>query len=248
MDFTIVITTSPIKTNPDITMINCAINSIFKNIKTQFKRKIIISCDGANLNNNSYNKFVDNLHEKYKNMNEISIILNKKKGHLTGNIRNCIGYVNTKYILFTQHDLIFVKEINADKIIIDMEQNCNLKHIRFNKRTNIKAQLDATKLFASEIIKGNYNYILTEAWSDQNHFTTKQYYLDNILSNVEDGNFMEKTMNDLSKNKHEIFGTYIFGNLDEDRYIAQIDGADTLKGNLGKQCKKDREYYLNIFK
>ena len=56
MDFTIVITTSPIKTNPDITMINCVINSIFKNIKTQFKRKIIISCDGANLNDNSYNK------------------------------------------------------------------------------------------------------------------------------------------------------------------------------------------------
>ena len=58
---------------------------------------------------------------------------------------------------------------------------------------------------------------------------------------------MEKKLKDLSKNKHGIFGTYIFGNLDEDRYIVHIDGADTRRGNLGTQCKKDREYYLNIF-
>lgn len=248
MDFTIIITTSPINTNPDITMINCVINSIFKNIKSNFEKNIIISCDGVDEENKKYNSFINNLNEKYKSNNNISVIVNEKKGHLTGNIRNSIKYVNTKYILFVQHDLVIIKEINADKIIDDMEKNSKLKHVRLNKRTNQKSGWDNTNLFASEIIQQNYNYILTEAWSDQNHFTTKDYYLKNVLSNVDDGVFMEQVMNNICKGDHSTYGTYVFGKMDEERYIVHIDGADTRRGNLGAQCKKDREYYLNIFK
>ena len=248
MNFTIIITTSPTITNPDITMINCVMNSIFKNIKSNFEKNIIISCDGTDKENEKYNNFIDNLNEKYKNNKNISIIVNEKKGHLTGNIRNSIKHVNTKYILFVQHDLVIVKEINVDKVIDDMEKNSKLKHIRLNKRANQKSGWDNTDLFASEIIKQNYNYILTEAWSDQNHFTTKDYYLKNVLSNVEDGTFMENVMDNICKGHHSTFGTYLFGKIDEERYIAHIDGAHTRKGKLGRQCKKDREYYLNIFK
>ena len=139
MDFTIIITTSPISTNPDITMINCVINSLFKNIKSNFEKKIIISCDGIDEENKKYNSFINNLNEKYKNNKNISVIVNEKKGHLTGNIRNSIKYVNTKYILFVQHDLVIIKEINADKIIDDMEKNSKLKHVRLNKRNNQKS-------------------------------------------------------------------------------------------------------------
>lgn len=248
MKFTVIITSSPINTNPDITMINCTINSILRNIKTKFEKKLIIACDGTSEKNENYLKFLHNLQEKYKNTKNISIIINEKKGHLTGNIRNAIKYVDTKYILFVQHDLVIIKEVDADKIISDMEQNNKLKHVRFNKRDNVKAGWDNTKLFASEIINLNYNYLLTESWSDQNHFTTKDYYLENILSNVNDGVFMENVMNKICKGKHSEYGTYIFGNLNEERYIVHIDGAGTRRGNLGAICKQDRDYYLEKFK
>jgi len=248
MNFSIIITTSPTNSNPDLLMISSVINSIKQNIKTDYEKKIIISCDGTDLMNENYDNFIKNLEKKYCNDNNIQIIVNVKKGHLTGNIRNSIKYVDTKYILFVQHDLLICKEVDADKIIMDMENNLNLKHVRLNKRDNIKAGWDNTKLFASEIIEENYNYIFTESWSDQNHFTTKQYYLENVLSNVEDGVFMEQVMNNICKGNHSRYGTYIFGKLNEERYIVHVDGADNRRGKLGEQCKKDREFYLNKYK
>lgn len=248
MNFTVIITTSPTITNPDISIISCVINSILINVKSEFKKNIIISCDGTDQENQEYNNFINNLNEKYKNNKNISIIVNEKKGHLSGNIRNSIKHVKTKYILIVQHDLVIIKEINADKIIDDMEKNEKLKYVRLNKRANQKLGWDNTKLFASKIIKQNYNYILTEAWSDQNHFTTKDYYLKNVLNNVDDGFFMEQIMNNICKGHHSRYGTYIFGELDEDRYIAHIDGSKSRHGNIGVQCRRDRKHYLKIYK
>ena len=37
----------------------------------------------------------------------------------------------------------FIKSFDIQKVIEDMEENSNLKHVRFNKRKNIKAGFDS---------------------------------------------------------------------------------------------------------
>jgi hypothetical protein len=228
-------------------MIKSVINSLRLNIISEVLPKIIISADGYDQPNLEYQQFLNNLRDQYQSDSSIQVVVNPKKGHLTGNIRNSIQYVDTKYILMIQHDLVLIKKVNLDNLIQDMEDNPRLKHVRFNKRSNIKAGWDNTPLFGSDNIRQNYHYILTESWSDQNHVSTKEYYLNQVLSKVEDGVFMEQVMNSICKGQHQIFGTYVFGELDEDRYIVHVDGANTRGGNLGKQCRRDRDYYLNLY-
>ena len=51
-----------------------------------------------------------------------------------------------------------------------MKVNSALKHIRFNKRANIKVLFDAqNELFGREERGINYSYTRTPCWSDQNH-------------------------------------------------------------------------------
>jgi CMP-2-keto-3-deoxyoctulosonic acid synthetase len=138
------------------------------------------------------------------------------KGHLTGNIRHAMQYVNTKYVLILQHDLPFIRNVNINNIINDMNNFPEMKHIRFNKRKNIKAHYDGiNNLFGKEIKAIHYSYTRTPAWSDQNHICLTSYYKDIILKECKDGKFMEDQLYGVNKDEHAHlkYGNYLFGQL-----------------------------------
>ena len=54
-----------------------------------------------------------------------------------------------------------------------MEKYKNLKHIRFNRRTNLEAGLD-TKLTPCQF--GDIKFLKTDNWSDNNHLCEANYY------------------------------------------------------------------------
>ena len=237
-DITVIITSSYIPSHPKLNIINSVINSIYNYIKYSQELKIIIACDGLKENNKDYLEYIQNLINFYKNNKNIEVILNKNFGHLVGNIKNVINKIETKYIMIIQHDLLFCMDIDLDEILEDLNKYPEIKHLRFNKRNNIKAGWDNTKKFASRIIKNKY--ILTESWSDQNHISTLDYYKNIVLKEVNEKTFMERILNKKSKGNHKKYGTFIYGHLNMKNSIIHVDGSETRRGKLGEKLSKIR--------
>jgi hypothetical protein len=224
MKLTIIITCSFIPSHPSIYHIKKVIESLEY---TKYKKDtpIILAHDYNSSDN--YLLYLKNLKEYISDKSNIKIVVRESHGHLTGNIRNAMIYVNTKYVLIIQHDFQFIRKFNINKIMKDMDKNIILKHIRFNKRKTIKKGCDRlNNLFGKKIKCDNYNYIRTPGWSDNNHLCPTKYYKNVILKECKDGEPMEKYLIKKSINKiiHQRYGTYIFGNLNEEPYIYHSDG------------------------
>lgn len=225
---TIIITTNFIPSHPKIKLIQETIESL-QLINMPHDTEIILAHDYDNHIN--YIKYFEKLNEYIKSYSNIKIIKRKDHGHLTGNIRNALQYVNSKYILVIQHDLPFIKMFDIQKVIHDMEENDNIKYVRFNKRKNIKEGFDAlNNLFGLQVKQENYTYTRTPAWSDNNHLCLTGYYIDIVMKECQDGCPMEKILHGKNKNEemHNKYGTYLFGELNHPQVIKHTDGRKTI--------------------
>lgn len=222
MSLSIIITASYIKSHPSIVFIKSVIESLkYINIDNV---PIILAHDYNN--KEEYIEYLNNLEDYVRDKSNITIIKRDTHGCLTGNIRNAFNYVSTKYVLILQHDLPFIRELDIYRVIEDMKANPLLKHVRFNKRANIKVMFDAQNDLFGEQQKGiNYSYTRTPCWSDQNHICETEYYRDIVLKECTDGTFMEHILIKKSKTEeiHKKYGTYIFGALNEPAYIIHTD-------------------------
>ena len=254
-NYSIIITASYIRSHPSIQYIKKVIESL--NLIKDFNNKISVILAHDYSDHEDYKNYLINLQkylDKYS-LNNFKIIMREDHGHLTGNIRNAIQYINTEYVLIIQHDLIFTKSFRVSKIIDDTTINTELKHIRFNKRKNKKKGTDALNdLFGKQIISKNYTYTRTPAWSDQNHLCKTEYYKNIILKECKDGHFMEHYLIQKSKNEeiHNKYGTYIFDCLNAQPYIFHLNGAERKfkKVNNFQEFNYDvyiKEYIEKIF-
>ena len=237
--FSVIITASFINSHPDIRYIKKVIDSLeLGNININ-NVNIILAHDGLKdyqLENNNiverYSDYINSLNKYYKDYPNIKVVVRTNHGHLTGNVRNALQYIKTKYILIIQHDLAFSRKFNIKKIIKDMEKNKELKHVRFNKRRNIKYKWDDDNLFGNVLKCNYYNYTSTGAWSDLNHLTTLDYYKNIIMKECNDGISMEWKYRDKinnvnlinDKETHKKYGTYIFGDINNKSMIDNLDG------------------------
>jgi hypothetical protein len=224
----VIITASFIPSHPSIDLIKETIESLSL-LKLPSGTKIILAHDAGT--DEKYLKYLDNLREYIAPFPHISITIRETHGCLTGNIRNALQLVTSKYILVIQHDLPFVKcDIDIGKVIEDMEENPSLKHVRFNKRQNIKAAWDARNdLFGEQQKQSNYTYTRTPNWSDNNHLSRLTYYTDIIMKECADGGFMEHRLYRKISNVdiHKKYGTYIFGELNHPAVIKHTNGRKT---------------------
>ena len=222
----IIITASYIKSHPSIEFVKCVIESLrFINMKTN--TPIILAHDFSE--NELYKKYLKALYNYISDKPNIKIVVRDSHGHLTGNVRNAFNFINTDYVLIIQHDFPFIKNFQIEKIIEDMEHNPELKHIRFNKRANVKLLSDSLNdLFGKQIESINYTYTRTPSWSDNNHLCRSSYYREIILKECNDGRPMELYLITKSKTEeiHKKYGTYIFGKNNESAYIKHIDGKN----------------------
>ncbi len=223
---TIIITASFIPSHPEIKVIKETIESL-QLINMPSDTEIILAHDYNN--NINYIKYFEKLNEYIKSYSNIKIIKRENHGHLTGNIRNALQYVNSKYILVIQHDLPFITKFNIQKVIYDMEENDNIKYVRFNKRMNIMTGFDALNdLFGLQVKQENYTYTRTPGWSDNNHLCLTGYYTDIVMKECPDGCAMEQRLHGKNKNEelHKKYGTYLFGELNHPQVIKHTDGRN----------------------
>jgi hypothetical protein len=220
-DITIILSTSPMPSHPSTAFVDEVVESIYKFLFRFERTKIIITCDGTNECNESYEHFILNLEEKYKGYEDIEIIKKPEFGHLTGNLRFAIERVETEFVFLVQHDISFLRFVDIAKVIEDMRANPQLKHVRFNKRRNTRKRGDYN--LGKKRVDANYKYISTPQWSDQNHICTVDYFKNEILTRVNKG-FMEHTMRRKVRGKHGVFGTYLFGDHNDPSATCHLQG------------------------
>jgi len=133
--YTTIITSSYVISHPSIDMIVMLLKSLKITHCNLFDNPVIIAQD-INEDNRyfeyltSLNLFINN-DVFYKN---VKIIINQGalKHNLSGNLLYALDFVNTEYVYILQHDFLYIKTINIEKIIQDMINNNLLKCIRLS--------------------------------------------------------------------------------------------------------------------
>ena len=229
VEYSVIITASFILSHPSIAFIRCVIESL-KYIHMDKDTPIILAHDYSE--DRKFKEYLTNLNKYISNYSNIRIVVRDSFGHLTGNVRNAFDFITTEYVLIIQHDLPFIRHFEIEKVIEDMKKNPELKHVRFNKRANIKTLSDAQNdLFGKQIVSNNYTYTRTPSWSDNNHLCRSDYYRDIILKECDDGRPMESYLihNSQTEEIHNKYGTYIFDAIKKPAYIKHIDGRKLRK-------------------
>lgn len=223
-NYSVIITASFISSHPSIEFIKATLDSL-EHANLNKNTPVILAHDYSS--DGKFIEYLKNLKRYIANKKNIKLVVRKSPGHLTGNIRNAFKYVKTEYVLIIQHDFPFIRSFDIEKIIDDMKENPELKHIKFNKRANIKIHSNAINdLFGKEVKSSNYTYTRTPSWSDNNHICRSDYYRNIILKECNNGKPMESYLMNKSKTRkiHDKYGTYIFGPINQRPYIKHLDG------------------------
>jgi hypothetical protein len=228
---TIITTTSPLASHPRTAMLEKTQESLFLVPALRGCKKIIVF-DGVprqqryrTLAYTLYIQNVERLLQESPYFQNTTLVINKEFKHLANSLRAAIEIVDTPYVFVHQHDFELIKPFNAIDLIRSMDQNPNLKHVRFTRFTNGPNWWDGP---VDEVIEGGSLVPLcrTFGWSDNDHFARTDYYREFVLPKITWGGAMEWFLHDKVKIKedHLSYGTYFYGPLGDGPYIYHLDG------------------------
>lgn len=235
---TVIISTNPIPSMPETDHIQEALYSLHR-IPALAQCKKIIVFDGIQPlfedRVESYNKYKMNiakLVETDERFSNVQLLFLDKWSHLVGAVTEALKLVKTPFVFIHQHDLILQKYFFLNGIIATMVANPKIKHVRLNKRENYLKSSCNWKVEASE----EFSFVplcKSYGWTDQTHVARLEYYTDFVLPQCNFG-FMEQFLNPNFKKlfqqircaSHDLYGTYLYGDLTDGCYIYHSDGAE----------------------
>ena len=200
--------------------------------------RLIIALDGLNPNFNSiwhqisYQRLVKNVMKLEKK--GIIVVVNKNWGHLSGNLRNAFKFaVSSRFTLIVQDDLVFIDNLPIQKIIATLENDSRIKHVRFNRRSNIVSGRD-TEL--TQVKSGGLYFLKTNNWSDNNHITTADYYRKIVFPRIDNKKtYPENVLRKFNEINSKACGTFIYGKFTSNQSIMNIG---ELKSRIRAQMLK----------
>lgn len=236
---TFVVTTSAKHSNPSIDHIVKLFNSYNEKFGINNCPKVLVA-DGfnqeRNINNKTYNKLGLLSEEKYNIYKERLAVFCKENNilfltpntnlYMDGAILYGTRRVSTPYYLYSQDDIVAVKDVNLKDILYGMSANLIIKRLNFHNY---------------ELVEDIYNYILeqvtepfpclkTPNWSSNTHIgythhmnyvygpiieRLNRYPLENTLNKE----IQEKIQKSSFEQVHKFYGTYIYGTKGESRYV-----------------------------
>ena len=172
--------------------------------------------------------FIRDLRIRYTNDNRVQI-LPFINFHMHNNvIKRAMELVKTKYVYVVEHDEAFVRPINHTGIIHAMEGNPSVyRKVEFNRSNNTSCgdnywyrgpcSCNVTTIDSTSFTK-------TSGWSDQAHFTTKEYYLE-VLAMMEGAQtHPEFPLNRLAHKQCDKWGSHFYGGINDTQAVIHMDG------------------------
>jgi len=199
--------------------------------------------------------------EYWKNLQKLAIefpnIILVKEPHsgLKPNYLKAIRNIVTPYLMFLEHDWIFLEKIDLSKIIVEFKSKPNFHYLKFNKRNNFQKGGWDKVLVKDPSIK-NFLAIKTNAWSNHPHLTRRQKWLSSWLMMVSNPklqklkgsfgieeilyNIYQLEINQLGfERAHLKWGCYNYGSDSGKALVQHIDGSERYDKNSidGRQIK-----------
>uniref|UniRef100_A0A7R9ZRL0 Uncharacterized protein n=1 Tax=Craspedostauros australis TaxID=1486917 RepID=A0A7R9ZRL0_9STRA len=186
-DTSILILTSLIPTHPSLEIISKTIESLGQLVGLPHDAPIFFSIDKPETEKqpgdlDRLRQYIDNLNSTYGIHDHVTLVEAPYHLGITGNIKQSIERMTTKYVYVIQHDFAFIRPVLHKEIVHAMEKYpTTLECIRFNKRPNVAAGADRGPCFGLDTSiedVGVLQFTKTPGWSDNNHLTTVSYYHD----------------------------------------------------------------------
>ena len=192
----------------------------------------------------------------------VTIVVNSVNRHVNGSIRKVVfDLINTnvtKYIYLLQHDLMFMpgkiinhtalvgafdKYYNTDELLlVGFNKDGNQKHLQkghCQERTD-RGMKNPLEIYSGEPNKTEPIYVThTKGWSDQNHFTTVQYYRELVETIGPVPRFPEGPLQYAAVRNCLMFGSHFYGSKNDGNYICHLDGSEHnyKRGTCGKEFR-----------
>lgn len=149
--------------------------------------------------------------------------------------------VQTKYVYILQHDEVFIKPINHTAMVRAMEENpLKVRKIEFSRSPNSVCHehfwFRGPCSCNVTTVDSSTHLTKTSGWSDQCHFTTKEYYLEvmKIIGTGEQKKIHpEGPMNRIAHKSCDMWGAHLYGNVNDTSSIVHLDAR--LGGKYGAQ-------------
>ena len=237
---TTIISTSPVPSMPEFYHLKTTIDSLNLVPKLAQSDILVVFDFPSDIQEIvKYNEYKNNVVEFYNKYSNIKFLHLEEWGHLSGVMEMAVRYVETPYIFVQQHDLPLIREFELDKVLICLEKDKLVKHVRLNKRHNLAIGWDRRPLFGA--YENQYvNLTKTACWSDQSHLTTKAYYENVILPETKGKKiFMEEIFHwkmDLPEGceleeMHKKLGTFLYGSPGAPPVIRHSDARNDIMKN-----------------
>ena len=180
-DLTIVLTTSPVPSNPSTSVLEQVFQSFAKVPRLQEAQKLI-HLDGTNpalplRRRTSYAEFARRIALLISTAADFRHTqLHQSETYLFAahNLAAAVQFVNTTFMLVHQHDFVIARPFDLKGLLRTMREKSHaLKHVRLNVRPNVARGFDS---FVENYTEGRVPLARTCGWSDCPHVTTKEYY------------------------------------------------------------------------
>ena len=252
----VIVLTNPIPAIPSTAMIEQSIRSL-KNLGLPSSTEVLVSFDGLRLGQRftrtrkKYRQYFDDISSSDWGFPGMKVLQLKRWGHISQVLRKSLKIVAAPYVLIVQHDLTFIRRVDLESVVDLMEKNREVRHVRFNLRSNQPVHQDAFTTTKRQTVRINREaffadrtsrngdqeipLVQTLCWSDNNHLCGREYLEKVILGPI--GRFRiapEWAMNKLnSEANHGTLGTFIYGRTGDAATIRHLDGRGT--GAIGHQ-------------
>lgn len=235
---TIITTTNPIPSIPSLKHIYPSQKSLFR-IPAFTKCKKIIVFDGLQPGfehrHNDYERYKQSIAQLCSTdpiFSNTKLVFCERWEHLAGAIRQAMLYVTTPYIFVHQHDFVLQKFFDLNGVIASMQRNPHIKHV---KLCYARIMSDFAAGSTEEYVEGPSYVPLcrTFIWSDQDHVSRATYYNEFVLPYCHRCSMecvldplLGQTRSLLGDACHSLFGTYVYGTMQDGGYLMHSNGRE----------------------
>lgn len=247
---TFITTTNPIPSIPSTDIIYESMKSFYRVKELRGCKKIIVfdgiqpGYEHRKEDYEQYKKNIKALTETSPYFANTTLVFCPQWSHIAGAVKTALEQVRTPFIFLHQHDFLLQKDINVSSLVKTMRKNASIKHVRLNQWRNLPHKKTGYHYsFDGDVdskVQGPCPIALcrTFGWSDNDHFARTDYYKDFVLPHCKFGAMewfmdamLKKALQDHGDTGHDLFGTYLLGDIKDGRHIRHLDGRGTTKAN-----------------